>query len=430
MVDVIKISLWNKEVGALSWNPKRNYAAFEFFPDFIESTSWDVSPLFMPLKNSTNRIYTFPRLNEETFKGLPGMLSDVLPDDFGNRLIDQWLMLNNIPKAQFTPLDRLCYIGTRGMGALEFQPSKMVGAKKASVLEVDKLVTLAQKVLSSREQLSMTMTETEDLNELIKVGTSAGGQRAKAIIAYNATTNEIRSGQTEVPKGFEHYLFKFDGVNDVSLGDPQGYGRIEYAYYLMALDCGITMNTSQLFEEHNRAHFMTKRFDRGDDGEKIHMQTLCSLAHFDYKAPGVYSYENAFEVMRRLNLPHTDAIELYKRMLLNVMARNQDDHTKNISFLMNKEGTWKLAPAYDITYSYNPTGIWTSAHQMTINGKRGEFSLNDLMAVGSKISYKKSREAIQEIVEVVGNFKHYAQQAGVPRAQAKTLQKAFRLQWN
>lgn len=427
MVDVIKIMLWDQELGALSWDSTKNYASFEFFTDFLKN-NWDVSPIHMPIKTSKKRIYSFPRLNQDTYKGLPGMLSDVLPDDFGNRLIDQWLLLNNIPKAQFTPLDRLCYIGTRGMGALEFQPAKSV-ATKASDIEIDKLVTLAQKVLNSREKLELNISETEHLNELIKVGTSAGGQRAKAIIAFNPETNEIRSGQTKVPNGFEHYLFKFDGVNDVSLGDPQGYGRIEYAYYLMALDCGIHMEHSQLFEENDRAHFMTKRFDRLASNEKVHMQTLCSLAHFDYRAPGAYSYENAFEIMRQLRLPHTDAIQLYRRMLLNVIARNQDDHTKNISFLMDKKGVWKLAPAYDITYSYNPTGIWTSLHQMSINGKRDGFTIDDLIAVGDQISYKNAKQTIQEVVEVVSNWDHYVDKAGIPDIQAKKLQKAFRLHW-
>ncbi|WP_298316974.1 type II toxin-antitoxin system HipA family toxin [uncultured Aquimarina sp.] len=425
MVDVIKITLWGQELGALSWDADKKYASFEFFPDFLRN-NWDVSPIHMPILNSEKRIYSFPRINEDTYKGLPGMLSDVLPDDFGNRLIDQWLLLNNIPKAQFTPLDRLCYIGTRGMGALEFQPARNIGKKISSTVEIDKLVTLAQKVLNSREKIALNISETEHLNELIKVGTSAGGQRAKAIIAFNSTTNEIRSGQTDVPDGFEHYLFKFDGVNDISLGDPQGYGRIEYAYYLMALDCGIDMEHSQLFEEHDRAHFMTKRFDRLPNNEKLHMQTLCSLAHFDYKSPGAYSYENAFEIMRQLRLPHQDAIQLYKRMLLNVIARNQDDHTKNISFLMNKQGIWKLAPAYDITYSYNPTGIWTSMHQMSINGKRDDFRLSDLLEVGDKISYKNSKAEIQQILEVVNNWNHYANKAGIPPEQAAKLQKAFR----
>ncbi|MHA7057474.1 type II toxin-antitoxin system HipA family toxin [Aquimarina sp. M1] len=425
MVDVIKITLWGRELGALSWDVDKKYASFEFFPNFLKN-NWDVSPVHMPIHSSERRIYNFPRLNEDTFKGLPGMLSDVLPDDFGNRLIDQWLLLNNISKTQFTPLDRLCYIGRRGMGALEFQPARNIGKRVASTVEIDKLVTLAQKVLNSREQIALNISETEHLNELIKVGTSAGGQRAKAIIAYNSKTNEIRSGQTDVPEGFEHYLFKFDGVNDVSLSDPQGYGRIEYAYYLMALDCGIHMEHSQLFEEHDRAHFMTKRFDRLSNNQKLHMQTLCSLAHFDYKSPGAYSYENAFDIMRQLGLPHEDATQLYKRMVLNIIARNQDDHTKNISFLMDQQGVWKLAPAYDVTYSYNPTGIWTSMHQMSANAKRGDFTTKDLLTVGNKIRYNKSKETIQQVLDVVSNWSHYADKAGIPSKQADILQKTFR----
>ncbi len=341
--------------------------------------------------------------------------------------VNIYIALNNIPKSKFTPLDRLCYIGTRGMGALEFQPAKHIGQAQTTTLEVDKLAQLAEKILNTREKLELNLSETEHLNELIKVGTSAGGQRAKAIIAYNSTTHEIRSGQAIAPHGFEHYIFKFDGVNDTTLGDPQGYGRIEYAYYLMALDCGINMENSLLFEEHDRAHFMTKRFDRHSNNEKTHMQTLCSIAHFDYKSPGAHSYENAFEVMRQLRLPHSDAIQLYKRMVFNVIARNQDDHTKNISFLMDKRGVWRLSPAYDVTYSYKPEGIWTSMHQMSINGKRDDFTLQDLMIVGEKISYKNHKEAIQQVVNVVSNWDHYVQKTGIPKLQGDRLAKPFRL---
>ncbi len=426
MVDVIKITLWGDELGALSWDKTRNFASFEFFPSFLNK-NLDVSPIHMPIRSSDRKIYSFPNLNQDTYKGLPGMLSDVLPDDFGNRLINQWLVLNNIPRSEFTPLDRLCYIGTRGMGALEFQPAKNGEHKETTALEVGKLAQLAEKILNTREKLQLNLSETEHLTELIKVGTSAGGQRAKAIISYNSKTNEIRSGQANAPKGFEHYIFKFDGVNDTSLGDPMGYGRIEYAYYLMALDCGIEMEKSILFEEHDRAHFMTKRFDRIEHNQKVHMQTLCSLAHFDYKSPGAYSYENAFEIMRQLRLPHTDAVQLYKRMLFNVIARNQDDHTKNISFLMDKRGVWKLSPAYDVTYSYNPLGIWTSMHQMSVNGKRDEFVMQDMIKVADKISYKNHKESVQKITEVISNWKQYAKNAGIPNEQAAKLAKAFRL---
>jgi len=426
MVDVVKITIWGQDLGALSWDKKRHYGFFEFFPDFLNK-GLDVSPIHMSIKNDRRKIHSFPGLNEDTFRGLPGLLSDVLPDDFGNQLINQWLRLNKINQSDFTPLDRLCYIGRRGMGALEFEPAKELEFQPSTPIEIDKLVGLTQQILDKREALRLNLKETEHLNELIKVGTSAGGQRAKAVLAYNSETNEVRSGQTRVPKGFKHYLFKFDGVDALGLGDPKGFGRIEYAYYLMATDCGINMMPSQLFEEGNRAHFMTQRFDRLEGNEKIHLQTLCSLAHFDYKQPGRYSYEDAFNVMRKLQLPHSEAVQQFKRMVFNVVARNQDDHTKNISFLMTKKGKWSLSPAYDITYSYNPTGIWTNSHQMGINGKRDEFVLQDLLTVGDSISYKQAKQTIVEIIEVVSNWSFYANQAGIPKKQAERLQKAFRL---
>ena len=428
MVNTIKVLLWGKELGALHWIAEKNYASFEYFESFLKS-KLNVSPIHLPTQNAKNHIFSFPNLNEDTFKGLPGLLSDVLPDDFGNQLINQYLRINNINKEQFTPLDRLLYIGKRGMGALEFEPATNTQQQTDIPIEVDALVALTKKVLEDREELQLNLKETEHLNELIKVGTSAGGQRAKAVIAYNATTNEIRSGQTDVPEGFAHYLFKFDGVDDQSLSDPKGFGRIEYAYYLMALDCGIDMMPSQLFEENGRAHFMTQRFDRLPNNEKLHMQTLCSLAHFDYKKPGAYSYEDAFDIMRQLQLPKESAIQLYKRMLFNVIARNQDDHTKNISFLMHKNGEWKLSPAYDVTYSYNPTGIWTNSHQMAINGKRSNFTLEDLLKVGENIGYQQRKQTITQISTIVSNWQGYAAKAGIPSKQAMLLQKAFRLEF-
>lgn len=426
MVDVIKIMLWGEDLGALNWDRELNFGSFEFFPDFIKK-QWDVSPIHMPIEKSQRQIYSFPALNYNTFKGLPGMLSDVLPDDFGNLLINQWLSLNSISKSEFSPLDRLCYIGQRGMGALEFEPAKKIGSNQNSEIAIDKLVKLSEMILNKRENLNLSIDDAEHLNELIKVGTSAGGQRAKAIIAYNPKTKDIRSGQTKVPEDFEHYLFKFDGVNNEELGDPIGYGRIEYAYYLMAKECGIDMMPSQLFEENGRAHFMTKRFDRIGSNEKLHMQTLCSIAHFDYKKPGLYSYEDAFDILRKLKLPHIQAVQLFKRMVFNVIARNQDDHTKNISFLMNKKGKWKLSPAYDMTYSYNPSGSWTNSHQMTINGKRDDITLNDLIVIGEKISYKQSKNTITEIIEKVSFWDKYAEKANIPTKQASKLKKAFRL---
>jgi serine/threonine-protein kinase HipA len=282
MVEVAEISLWNKPLGALSWDKQKKFAAFEYFPSFLESR-WEVSPIHMPLSKS-GRIYSFQNLNEQTFKGLPGLFSDVLPDDFGNRVIDNWLEINKIKRAEFTPLDRLCYIGNRGMGAIEFEPSLHQYPPKATPLDITNLIGFAQQVVNERKKIRLNIKETAGLNELIKVGSSAGGQRPKAIIAYNRKTNEIRSGQTDAPEGFVHCIFKFDGVSNQALADPKGFGRIEFGYYKMALDCGIVMSESFLFEEGERAHFMTKRFDRIGEKEKVHMQTLCSLAHFDYRA--------------------------------------------------------------------------------------------------------------------------------------------------
>lgn len=425
MIDVIKVRLWDRDLGALSWDESRNFGSFEFFPDFLE-TGWNVSPIHMELKASRGKIYSFPSLNQETYRGLPGMLSDVLPDDFGNRLIDRWLALNNIRPLDFTPLDRLTYIGSRGMGGLEFVPARELGYEQSTSLNIGSLVELSGKVLQEREALHLNLQETETLNELIKVGTSAGGQRAKAIIAYNPDTGEIRSGQTMTPEGFQYYILKFDGVTNEELGDPQGYGRIEYAYYLMAIACGIEMMPSRLLEENGRAHFMTQRFDRLEQGKKLHMQTLCSLAHFDYKKPGVYGYEDAFQVMRQLRLPFQEAVQLYRRMVFNVVARNQDDHTKNISFTMDPGGRWQLSPAYDVTYAYNPSGIWTNSHQLTIQGKVDRFTRNDLLAVAKSVSLKDGAEILDEVLQTVRNWSSFAEQAGVPEKQANRLVRAFR----
>ena len=426
MVEVIRVTLWGEDVGALSWDSNQNFGSFEFFPKFFDK-GLDVSPIHMGIATSKNKIYSFPSLNEEAYKGLPGMLSDVLPDDFGNRLIDRWLKLNGINKADFSPLDRLTYIGSRGMGALEFEPAQKLGYEQTTELNIASLVELSGKVLRERENLTLNLQETEALNELIKVGTSAGGQRAKAIISYNSDSGEIRSGQTGAPEGFEHYILKFDGVTNEELGDPQGYGRIEYAYYLMAIACGIEMMPSLLLEENGRAHFMTQRFDRIGNGEKLHMQTLCAMAHYDYKKPGVYGYEDAFEIMRRLNLSKAQAIQLFRRMVFNVIARNQDDHTKNISFLMDKTGLWKLSPAYDMTYAYNPSGIWTNSHQMTVQGKRDNITKEDLLAVAQHINYKNGLDDIQRIGDTVANWAIYAEEAGIPKSQYETLGKAFRI---
>ena len=350
---------------------------------------------------SKNQIYTFRELNRETFKGLPGMLADALPDKFGNLLIDVWLAKQGRNLKSFNPIERLCYIGSRGMGALEFRPSKYK-ERKNNKIDVNEMVELASQILTDRKKFKDNLDKFDDrqmqkaLTSLLVIGSSAGGARAKCIIAYNENTGEIRSGQTKTDDDFSYWLLKFDGVHgnkDKELNNPLGHGRIEYAYYLMAKECGIEMSESRLLEENNRAHFMTKRFDRHSRGEKLHMQSLCAIAHYDFNMAGAYSYEQALSIIREVvssNLTKT-LEQQFRRAVFNVIGRNQDDHTKNIAFLMDKKGNWSLSPAFDTTYSYNPQGEWTYRHQMSINGKRDKFIMDDLYALAVRADIKKGK---------------------------------------
>jgi serine/threonine-protein kinase HipA len=313
-------------------------------------------------------------------------------------------------------VERLCYTGRRAMGALEFEPAVDIKLDKSVPVEVGELVVLARTMLSQRADLQANLrADTSDaLLDIIRVGTSAGGGRPKAVIAVNDETGEVRSGQVEAPPGFDHWILKFDGVRDSQLGETAGYGRVEYAYYRMALACGIEMTECRLLEEADRAHFMTRRFDRPDGGRKLHLQSLCALAHFDFNHAGAYSYEQAFQVMRELRLPYPDAEQQYRRMVFNIIARNQDDHTKNIAFLMDPEGQWRLSPAYDVTYAYNPSGDWTSRHQMTVAGKREGFEREDLLQVGREMSINKPADIVGEVRDEVGRWGEFAGEAGVP----------------
>jgi serine/threonine-protein kinase HipA len=426
---VANVVLWGKHVGAVLWNYDKGYATFEFEAGFLKS-GLDVAPLTMPLANvSKGEIFQFAQLPKETFHGLPGLLSDALPDRFGNQLIDLWLASQGRDKASMSPVERLCYLGTRGMGALEFEPTVRNEKEPSKGLEIGALVELSKKALSMKASLDshFSKEDAETFADIIKVGTSAGGARAKAVIAYNEQTGEVRSGQLHSPAGFEHWLIKFDGVTNEQLGDPKGYGRIEYAYYKMAIDADIIMMPSLLLEEGGRAHFMTKRFDRIVNNEKLHMQTLCGLCHFDYNNPEAYAYEQAFQAMRQLRLPYTDAEQLYIRMVFNVVARNQDDHTKNISFLMDKTGNWSLSPAYDVSYAYNPENKWIAKHQLAVNGKRENIMREDLLSVAKQMNIKKPKEIIEKITAVVSNWEGYAQEAGVPKNQITVLGKTHLL---
>ncbi len=426
-----RVILWGRDIGAVSWLPDQEIGVFQYRPDFINS-GIEVAPVMMPLNNAS---YQFPGLAKISFHGLPGMLADSLPDKFGNALIDAWLASRRRLPDSFNPVERLCYTGARGMGALEFKPTHSEAPTTARRVEVAALVDLANRVFDERISLEGKFSGSDDraiIEDILRVGTSAGGARAKAILAWNETTGEFRSGQVPADKGFGHWLMKFDGVRgnkDKELVDPQGYGRIEYAYYLMAQDAGITMMGCRLHEEGGRAHFMTKRFDRTDDGDKLHLQSLGAVMHYDFNQAGAYSYEQAIQAIRRLHLPMRDTEQQFRRTVLNILARNQDDHVKNIAFLMNKEGEWRLSPAFDVAYSYNPTGEWTDRHQMSVNGKRNGFEIDDLIALAKVGGIKKSKatDIVFEIASTVENWTDYADKAGVVAKDLERIERTFRL---
>lgn len=394
------------------WNENTESAIFEYEPSF-ERLGLNLSPILMPL--NPHRSYQFTSISKDTFMGLPGLLADALPDAYGKALLDRWLA--TIGRSFANPVERLCYQGKRSMGALEFEPAQDTFLEKDTRIEIDSLVEVAREALNQKSKLDTNLSQDrkEALINIIKVGTSAGGQRAKAVIAYNEKTQEVRSGQIDAPEGFEHWLLKLDGVTNQELGDPKFYGLIEYAYYLMAKDAGIEMMPCRILPENGRSHFMTKRFDRVGGKEKLHMQTLCGIAHYDYKMLRAYSYEQAFLVMRQLRLPYFQAEEMFRRMIFNVVARNQDDHTKNISFLMDKTGKWRLSPAYDISWSYNPEGKWTSQHQMSINNKWSDFTMDDLLIVAASMNIKSPREIIEKTIDVVAHWPVYAASLGIPK---------------
>ncbi|ROP60200.1 serine/threonine-protein kinase HipA [Enterobacter sp. BIGb0383] len=430
---IAQVYLWNRFVGALNWDDTLKVGQFQYAPEFVDG-GLQIAPVRMPL--SKDRIYSFAALSVDTFKKLPPVFADSLPDAYGYALMDAWLAQNGRDKASFSPVERLLYQGNRGMGALEYRPAIEPASSKTEKIQLDALVELAELVLHSREAM-VDRIESQDpsvddeaLKRLIQVGTSAGGARAKAVIAIN-DKNEIRSGQVKAPKGFSYWLLKFDVQKEAAeLADTQGYGRIEYAYYLMAQAAKIEMTECRLLEEGSRAHFMTKRFDRTDDGEKIHMATLCALDHADFNVPGVYSYELALNVMRELNLSREDAIQFFRRMVFNVVARNQDDHTKNIGFLMDMDGTWFLSPAYDVSWAYRTDSEWVSHHQMTINGKRDDFARDDLITIGKKIQglpLKGIKAIIDDICGVVSRWEEFATEAGVDEKRVSEIAKTHRL---
>ncbi|MGB4406815.1 MAG: type II toxin-antitoxin system HipA family toxin [Sphaerochaeta sp.] len=433
MNTIAEVRLWDTRIGAVQLISGRNLGVFQYDKDFLASNI-EVAPLQMPLVATP---YSFPELSKDTFHGLPGLLADSLPDTFGNAVILAWLAQEGRPQSDFNAIDRLCYTGTRGMGALEYYP--LIEANQPSaVLHVDRLVELASQVLETRKSMSVLFDPKDmDLDkhafkQILQVGSSAGGARAKAIIAYNPKTHETRSGQVPAPEGFTYWLLKFDGITgngDKDVSDTKGFTLIEYAYSLLAKTCNITMAECRLFSENGRNHFMTKRFDRLDDGQKIHMQSLGAMAHFDYNLPDAYSYEQAFQVMSRLGIGQKSIEQFFRRMVFNIVARNQEDHVKNISFLMDRQGTWSLAPAYDLTYSYRPNSKWVSKHQMSMQGKRDQFTLEDFKGCGKQVNLVRGRALaiVQEVCEAVKSWKDIAQNVGIEDSTSEYIYNQFRL---
>ena len=426
-IPVAEVILWGRRIGAVSWDADRGLGHFEYAPEFLGS-GIELAPLTMPLGPG---VFRFPELARETFHGLPGLIADSLPDRFGNLVIDAWLQREGRSKDTFTPVDQLLYIGTRGMGALEYRPPTE-RAEKSVAVDVDALADLAAAVLSERRDLRAVLDD-EGVVDLFRVGTSAGGARAKALIAWNRATGEVRSGQVDAPAGFEPWLLKFDGVGsqDRELTDPRGFGTVEYGYHLMALAAGLTMTECRtMTDSSGRVHFMTRRFDRTVDGEKLHTQTLAGLAHFDFNRAGRYGYEDAMAVCRQLNLSHSDIDQMFRRMVFNLVARNQDDHPKNISFAMNKTGEWRLAPAYDVMWAYNPSGDWTARHQMTVNDKTDDFDFDDVRKLALSAGVDDAESVLTEVLHAVGGWHHHAAAAGVSAEQREFIATTHRLSWD
>jgi serine/threonine-protein kinase HipA len=415
MIATAFVNIWNKRVGAIAWDDSTGLGTFEFEPAFLNN-GWDLSPLRMPQIEAKGRIFSFSELKDsKAFYGLPGLLADSLPDKYGNALINAWLARRGRPSGSMNPVEKLSFIGKRGMGALEFEPAIPKGSDTSTKIEIDTLVQAANDILANRKDFSSDLSENEEkaLLDILKIGTSTGGARAKALIAFNPITKEVRSGQVVAPKGFTHWILKFDGVIDNQFGATHGYGRVEMAYHLMAKDSQIEMTECRLLEENGRAHFMTRRFDRELSNGKLHIQSLCAMQHFDFNDITSYSYEQLFETMRLLGLPYPEAEQLFRRMVFNVISRNCDDHTKNFAFVMDKTGSWKLSPAFDICHSYRPESSWVSQQSLSINGKRQNITRDDFLSVAKQMNIKKAANIINQINAVVQDWQHYAEEINV-----------------
>ncbi len=408
MIKEIQIKLWDEVIGYAAYKDNK-FIAFEYSKTF--PAIYDLAPIMMP--RSKDQVWSFD-LNYASYHGLPGLLADALPDSYGLQVMDAWFSSQGLALGDITALDRLCYLGTRAMGALEFEP-QLTAQDQNRTIEIDKLVQLSQEILTKRLEFKAYI---DDLSPLLQIGSSAGGARPKAIVAINPKTGELRSGQI-AQTNYEQWLIKLDSL------EPSAYTNIEYAYHLMALDCGIEMMESKLLEEQGRSHFLTKRFDRSSCGEKLHMQTLCALAHLDYSEARVHSYEILFRIANLLALTAEDHEQIFRRMVFNVLAKNCDDHTKNFSFLLDKDAKWRLAPAYDLTYAYNPNNYWLREHNMLINGKSNNINAEDLLSYANKFHIKNAKQVIAEIGTVIKDFKHYAKKAGIPKEQTIQISAAL-----
>ncbi len=424
MVKSAFVKIWGMRVGAVLWDDSKGYASFEYDQQFIQNRL-ELSPILMPTDVGRHRVFRFPEFKDNsTFKGLPGLLADVLPDKYGNYLLNAWLLRQGRSLETVNPVELLCFIGERSMGALEFEPGQAAFFDEHEELEVASLVDAASALLRDRKAFVAQLSEEKEkaLRNVLRIGTSAGGARAKAVIAYHPETQEIRSGQSRAPEGFEHWIIKFDGVQDQELGGSGGFGRIEMAYADMANKAGILMEACRLLEENGRAHFMTRRFDRVGQ-EKLHMQTFCALRHFDFNLVGQFSYEQLFETMRLLRLPYPDAEQMFRRAVFNVLAKNCDDHTKNFAFLMSRQGKWSLAPAYDLCFSYRPGSQWVSNHSLSLNGKREGFRREDFLQLAKSINLKKAPEVIAEVEDAVKQWPEIASKHGVESTQIESIER-------
>ena len=422
-VRAVEVRIWNQRVGAVALDPKLGYYAFEYSPDFV-ATGVELAPLQMPLALAAEP-FVFLDLAETTYRRLPAMLADALPDDFGNALIDAWMAQRGVSRDAITPLDRLAYMASRGFGALEFKPMRGPPRSTSSAIELVQLVEGARRALSG--DLSADPEAAAAIRQVIHVGTSAGGARAKASVAFDPQSGEIRAGQFDAPPGFEHWLIKFDGVGrDSELGSPQGYGRIEYAYYLMARAAGIEMNECRLLEENGRAHFMTKRFDR-EDNRKLHLQSLCALAHLDFRQKATHDYSQYLQTILALGLGMEALEQALLRIAFNVAARNCDDHTKNLAFLLPEGGRWRLAPAFDVTFAYNPRGEWTYQHLMSVGGKFSGIARDDLLALADRYGIGRAPKLIDAATAAVRAWPEFAHRAGVSAPDIDRISRAHEL---